>query len=251
MRTTSLQFWLMAFVSLLASSPVFAGEVSVAVAANFTAPMKQIAAEFEKETGNNVKLSFGSTGKLYAQIRNGAPFDVLLAADVATPERLEQEGLAKAPFVYALGRLALWSASPGFVDESGGVLRKGNFDRLAIADPKLAPYGVAATQVIEKLGLSSVLKEKLVMGENIGQTYQFASSGNAELAFVALSQVMQEGKVEKGSHWLVPATLYNPIRQSAALLSSAKDPASAQALLDFLKGEKAAAIIRSYGYELP
>lgn len=233
--------------------PVYAGEVSAAVAANFTAPMQQIATEFEKDTGNTVKLSFGSTGKFYAQIRNGAPFDVLVAADSTTPQRLEQDGQAAAgsSFVYALGKLVLWSAQPGYVDDKGEVLHKAGYSKLSIADPKLAPYGLAAKETLQKLQLWDSLQNKLVTGENISQAYQFATTGNAELGFIALSQVMHDGKVSAGSYWLVPSSLYNPIRQSAALLSGAKDKATAQAFLDFLKGKKAEAIIHSFGYELP
>ena len=250
----SVKSWMIyALLFCAATQGACAAEVRVAVAANFTGPMRQVAAEFEKDTGNTVKLSFGSTGKFYAQISNGAPFDVLVAADSATPQRLEQEGLAVAGsgFVYALGKLVLWSAKPDFVDDQGEVLRKGSYQKLAIADPKLAPYGLAAKETLDKLGLSDSVQSKLVIGENIAQTWQFAASGNVELAFIALSQVMQDGRVTGGSYWLVPASLYNPIRQSAVLLSGAKDAAAARAFLDFLKGKKAATIIRSFGYELP
>lgn len=242
-----------ALFSTSLSSFAFAGEVGVAAASNFTEPMRKIAAEFEASTGNKVKLSFGSTGKFYAQIKNGAPFDVLVAADSATPQKLEQEGVAVggSSFVYALGKLALWSAQPGYVDDKGEVLHTGSYRRLAIADPKLAPYGAAAMETLEKLGLSTTVKDKLVTGENIAQTWQFAATGNAELGFLALSQVMHDGKVSEGSYWLVPSALYNPIRQSAVLLSAAKDKATATAFLNFLKGNKAAVIIRGYGYELP
>lgn len=237
----------------LISSPVSAGEVSAAVASNFSAPMEQIAALFQQQSGHTVKLSFGSTGKFYAQIKDGAPFDVFVAADSATPQRLENEGMtvAGSRFVYALGKLVLWSAQPGYVDYKGEVLRKGGYNKLAIADPKLAPYGMAAKETLEKLDLWDSIQGKLVTGENITQTWQFAATGNAELAFIALSQVMRDGKVSAGSWWIVLPQMYNPIQQSAVLLSGAKDKAAAQAFLDFLKGEKAAAIIRSFGYELP
>ncbi len=239
-------------LSGLMSSPVFASEVNAAVASNFSAPLQQIAKLFQEETGTTVKLSFGSTGNFYAQIKGGAPFDVFFAADTATPQRMEQEGLTVtgSRFVYALGKLVLWSAQPGFVDGRGEVLRKGGFGKLAIADPKLAPYGVAAQQTLEHLGLWDALQPKLVNGENITQTYQFAASGNAALAFVALSQVMHDGKVAGGSWWLVSQDMYNPIKQAAVLLSGARDKKAAQAFLDFMKGDQAAAVIRSYGYEL-
>jgi molybdate transport system substrate-binding protein len=240
-------------LSGLVSFSVFAGEVNIAVASNFTAPMERIAALFKQESGHTVKLSFGSSGKFYSQIQNGAPFDLFLAADEKNPKLLEQEGLAVAGtrFVYALGKLVLWSAQPGLVDAKGAILRKGNYNKLAIGDPKLASYGTAAKEALEDLGLWSVIQGKLVTGENITQTYQFAATGNAELAFIALSQITRDGRVTGGSWWLVPHDLYNPIRQSAVLLSGAKDKATAQAFLAFLKSEKAMAIIRSYGYELP
>jgi len=255
MRFSKLHIHVAAVAALsgLISLPVLAGEVSAAVASNFSAPMKQIVTLFEQQSGDTVKLSFGSTGKFYAQIKGGAPFDVFFAADTATPQRLEDEGLivGGSRFVYALGKLVLWSAQPNLVDDQGRVLRKGSYEKLAIADPKLAPYGMAAKQTLEKLAMWNSIRNKLVMGENITQTYQFAATGNAELGFVALSQVMRDGKVGAGSSWLVPSDMYQPIRQSAVLLSGAKDKAAAQAFLDFLKTKKAAAVIRSYGYELP
>ncbi|MBU1427153.1 MAG: molybdate ABC transporter substrate-binding protein [Gammaproteobacteria bacterium] len=230
-----------------------AGEVNAAVAANFTAPMQQIAAQFEKESGNTVKLSFGSSGKFTSQIKNGAPFDVFLAADEKNPKLLEQEGLAvkDSLFVYALGKLVLWSATPGFVDDKGAVLGKGDFNKLAYADPKLAPYGLAAKETLDAMGLWSKVESKMVTGESITQTYQFAATGNAELAFVALSQITKDGKVTEGSWWIVPADKYSAIKQCAVQLSAAQDPAAAKAFLAFLQGKKAAAIIRSFGYEMP
>jgi molybdate transport system substrate-binding protein len=237
----------------LMSAPASAGEVRAAVASNFSAPMERIAELFRQESGHAVKLSLGATGKFHAQIRGGAPFDVLLAADDATPKKLEQEGLAVAGsrFVYALGRLALWSAQPDFVDAKGTVLQGGGFNKLAIADPRLAPYGMAAKETLEKLTMWNAMQRKLVKGENITQTYQFVATENAEIGFVALSQIMRDGKVAEGSYWLVPETMHKPIRQSAVLLSGAQDAAAAQAFLAFLKGPKAAAIMRSYGYGLP
>lgn len=229
-----------------------AGEVSAAVAANFTAPAQQIAELFQKETGHTVKFSFGSSGKFYSQIQNGAPFDVFLAADEKNPKLLEQEGLAvkDSRFVYALGKLVLWSAKPGFVDDKGAVLGKGSYEKIAYADPKLAPYGLAAQEAMQKMKLWDKVQGKLVTGESITQTYQFAASGNAELAFIALAQITRDGKVSEGSYWLVPGDMYNPIKQSAVLLSAAKDPAAAKAFMVFLKSEKALAIIRSFGYGL-
>ena len=227
-----------------------ADTVSVAVAANFTAPMQKIAAAFEVDTGHKAELSFGATGKFYAQITHGAPFQVLLSADDTTPARLEREGkaVAHSRFTYAIGTLVLWSAQPGTVDAKGDVLKSGDFKHLAIANPKLAPYGAAALQVMEKLGVATALQPRLVQGENIAQTFQFVSTGNAQLGFVALSQVMADGKIRSGSAWQVPASLHEPIRQDAVLLMPGKDSAAASALLTYLRGRKARAIIQSYGY---
>lgn len=229
-----------------------ADEVLVAVAANFTAPMKAIAAEFEKTTGHKVHLSFGASGKFYAQIKNGAPFQVLLSADVAIPVKLEQEGLTVpgSRFTYAVGTLVLWSARPDFVDDKGAVLSQGAFSHLSVANPKLAPYGAAAMETLDKLGLATTLQAKFVVGENIAQTYQFVMSGNAELGFVALSQVMKDGRIADGSAWVVPVGMHRPIRQDAVILASGRDNVAAAALLRFLRQPGAVAIIRSYGYRL-
>ncbi|CAN7576104.1 molybdate ABC transporter substrate-binding protein [Acidovorax sp. LjRoot118] len=227
-----------------------AEQVSVAVAANFTAPMQKIAAAFEADTGHKAELSFGATGKFYAQITNGAPFQILLSADDTTPAKLEREGkvVVNSRFTYAIGTLVLWSAKEGYVDDKGAVLKTGDFKHLAIANPKLAPYGLAATQVMDKLGLAATLQPRFVQGENIAQTYQFVATGNAQLGFVALSQVMVDGRIAQGSAWQVPADLHEPIRQDAALLETGKGNAAATALMQYLKGEKARTIIKSYGY---
>lgn len=227
-----------------------AAEVSVAVAANFTAPMKKIAAEFEKDTGHKAELSFGATGKFYAQIANGAPFGILLAADDTTPEKIAREGkgVAASRFTYAIGTLVLWSPRAGYVDDKGEVLRSGDYRHIAIANPKLAPYGTAAMEVLNKLGLAAQVQPKVVMGENIAQTYQFAATGNAQLGFVALSQVMENGRIREGSAWQVPASMHEPIRQDAILLNPAKDNEAAAALMKYLRSDKAHEIIRSYGY---
>jgi len=241
------------FILSLASSLnyVIAGEVNVAVAANFTAPMTKIAAAFEQDTGHKAVLSFGATGKFYAQIKNGAPFQVLLAADQETPAKLEQEGqsVVGSRFTYAIGKLVLWSKQSGLVDEKGEVLRIGNFEKIAIADPKLAPYGAAAVEVIEKLGLTSSLKSKIVQGENISMAYQYVSTGNAALGFIALSQIQSDGMIQTGSAWIVPPTLHAPIKQDAVALANSKDNPAATALLAYLRGDKAKAIIKSFGYE--
>jgi molybdate transport system substrate-binding protein len=242
---------LLAACSLLLSFSARAEEVSVAVAANFTAPMNAIAAEFARDTGHKASLSSGSTGKFYAQIKNGAPFHVFLSADSDTPAKLEAEGLAVpgSHFTYAIGSLALWSAKPGFVDAKGEVLRHGQFNKLAIASPRLAPYGKAAEEVLTGMGLWESVSPRLVQGENIAQTYQFAASGNADLGFVALSQIMVDGKITGGSAWIVPGHLHAPIRQNAALLLTGKGNPAAEKLMKYLQSDKARAIIKSYGYE--
>jgi molybdate transport system substrate-binding protein len=245
---------LFALVSLSLSLcvPARAGEVTVAVAANFTAPMQKIAQAFEQETGHKAVLSFGSTGGFYAQIKNGAPFQVLLAADDETPAKLEKEGfgVSGSRFTYAIGKLVLWSKQVGLVDDKGEVLKAGKFERIAIANPKLAPYGAAAVEAMTKLGVWQALQPKLVQGENIAQTYQFVASENAQVGFVALSQVMSEGKISQGSGWVVPSSLHSPIQQDAILLSKGTDNPAATALMAFLRGAKAQALIRSFGYAL-
>ncbi|MBP5997205.1 MAG: molybdate ABC transporter substrate-binding protein [Azonexus sp.] len=243
------------FFALTAAIAGFAhaDEVQVAVAANFTAPMQQIAAQFEKDSGHKAVLSFGATGKFYAQIVNGAPFELLLAADDETPARLEKEGqgVPGSRFTYAIGKLVLWSADPALVDGKGEILKKGGFRHLALANPKTAPYGAAAVETMSKLGVLSTLQPLFVQGENISQTQQFITTGNAELGFVALSQVFKDGRITGGSAWIVPAGLYEPIRQDAVLLARGKDKPAAAALAAYLKGDKAKAVIRSFGYELP
>lgn len=231
---------------------VRAAEVQVAVAANFTAPMQRIAADFEKDTGHKAMVAFGATGKLYAQIKNGAPFEVFLAADNTTPARLESEGdtVKGTRFTYAVGKLVLWSAKEGYVDPKGDVLKSAAYQHLSLANPKTAPYGAAAMAVLAKLGLSETVVDRMVQGENITQAYQFVATGNAELGFVALSQVFKDGKVSAGSAWIVPADLYDPIRQDAVIMTRGIDNPAAKALVDYLKGPKAASVIKSYGYDL-
>jgi molybdate transport system substrate-binding protein len=239
-------------LALMAGAAAQANEVQVAVAANFTAPMQKIAAEFEKDTGHKAVLAFGATGKFYAQIVNGAPFEVLLAADDETPARLETEHrtVPGTRFTYATGRLVLWSAQDGVVDNHGQVLKTGDYAHLAIANPKTAPYGAAAIETLTKLNLLDRVRGKLVQGENIAQAYQFVSTGNARLGFVALSQVYRDGRFTSGSGWIVPANLHGPIRQDAVILAQGGANPAAQALASYLKSNKAKEIIRSYGYAL-
>lgn len=235
------------------SSVVAADGAQVAVAANFFVPAKQLAVQFESATGHRLALSTGSTGKFYAQISNGAPFDVLLAADSETPRRMEQEKLAVSGsrFTYALGKLVLWSPKEDAVDDRGDVLRTGTFRRLSIANPRLAPYGAAAREAMERHGVWAPLQDRLVMGENIAQAFQFVATGNAELGFVAYSQVREPGKPVAGSYWLVPQSLYAPLRQDAVLLEHGAGNAVARSFLAFLRSAPARELIRSYGYELP
>jgi molybdate transport system substrate-binding protein len=243
--------WVGALV-VLTSSALHAEEVTVAVAANFSAPVQKIAAAFAAATGHKATVVVGSTGKLYAQIKNGAPFQVLLSADDETPTRLGKEGagVAASQFTYATGRLVLWSRQAGVVDDKGEVLRSGRFDHLALADPKLAPYGAAAMDVMAKLGLTASLRPKRVQGESIGQTFQFVSTGNAALGFVALSQVMVDGKIIGGSAWVVPASLHSPLRHDAIVLNAGKDHAAAAAFMAYLRSDAAKAVIRAFGYEV-
>lgn len=244
--------YLAALLAVFAAGAVQADEVQVAVAANFTAPIQAIAADFEKDTGHKLVAAYGATGQFYTQIKNGAPFEVFLSADDTTPEKLEKEGdtVKGSRFTYAIGTLALWSAKEGYVDAKGDVLKKNEYQHLSIANPKAAPYGLAATQVLEKLKLTEATKTKIVEGQNITQAYQFVSTGNAELGFVALSQIYKDGKVSSGSAWIVPASMHDPIKQDAVILNKGKDNAAAKALVDYLKGPKAAAVIKSYGYQL-
>jgi molybdate transport system substrate-binding protein len=238
---------------LLFGQSSWSATVLVAVAANFSKPMTEIATEFEKATGHSAHLSFGSSGKFVAQMENGGPFDVLLSADEKGPEKLEQAGLTvpNTRFVYALGKLVLWSATPGYVDDQGNILTTGGFKHLALADPKLAPYGAAAVEVLKKMKLFDKLSPLFVQGENIAQTYQFISTANAELGFVALSQVIENGKIATGSGWIIPDDQYAPIRQGAVLMKKGAENPAAPALLTYLKSAPALAIIEKYGYVLP
>ncbi|MHB8743415.1 MAG: molybdate ABC transporter substrate-binding protein [Sulfuricaulis sp.] len=241
---------LLALLSVLVSAAAQAGDVYVAVAANFAEAAAQIGGEFQRQTGNNVYLIPGSSGKLYAQIKTGAPYDVLLSADVQRAQRLEQEQLAVrgSRFTYARGRLVLWSPHIQVVDAE--ILRTSRFAHLALANPEIAPYGAAAREVLERLNLLSVLGARLVYGEDIGQTFQLAATGAADLAFVALSQLRTARSPVAGGYWLIPPDLYQPIKQQAVLLRRAEDNLAARAFLDFLKGPKARAVMSRYGYAM-
>lgn len=244
-----------ALIAVALGQPAFAETTLVAVASDFTKPMTEIAEVFEKTTGHTANLSFGSSGKAFAQIQNGAPFEVYLSASEKYPLELEKSGhaIADSHFVYAIGKLILWSPKPGYIDDKGEILKTGDFKHIAIADPSHAPYGVVAEQVMDNLGVIDRLRPLFVQGENISQTFQFVNTGNAELGFVAFAQVIDidSGKIGSGSGWIIPDTLHGPFNQTAVLLKTgAKNPA-ALALLDFLKSQAALAIIDKYGFALP
>ena len=243
--------WLTILVLSFSAASAQAGEVIVAVASNFSAPMQDIASQFEQQYGHRVKLVFGSSGKLYAQIIHGAPFELFLSADQKKPQALEEKKLAVAGsrFTYARGALALWSPQEKLVDDQAQVLKNKQLRKLAIANPKLAPYGAAAIEVLKNLGVYKLVQNKLVRGENIAQTYQFVGTGNAELGFVALSQVLENGQLKSGSVWRVPAKNHTPIRQDGVLLFRGKNSDPARTLLRYLQSPHVARLIQAYGYQ--
>lgn len=246
-------FALASLSALIFCGSAQAADINVAVAANFTAPMKDIAAVYEKETGNKVLASFGGTGQFFAQIKNGAPYQILFAADAKTPKKIEDEGLGVKGSArpYAYGKLVLWSATPDFVKESKDFLLESAVKKIAVANPKLAPYGEAAYQTLEKWGMLDKVKNKFVTGDNIGKTYQFAKTSNAEVGFVALSQVYKGGKMTSGSGWVMPSDLYSPIRQDVVVLNLGKDNKDVAAFMKFMEtSPKVRDIILSYGYGL-
>lgn len=235
------------------SDSVWADSVTVAVAANFSHPIKAIAKEFEHRSGHTVKLSLGASGKIAAQITQGAPFDLFLSADQARPELLIKKGLAVkgSRFTYALGNLVLWSATAGLIDKQGDILKQGGYNKLALANPKFAPYGLAALNTLTQLKLVDQTRAKWVFGENISQTFQFVSTGNADIGFVSMSQVTSNGAITKGSGWIVPKHLYQPIQQDLVLLKKSAAKPAALSFHRFMSSEKARLIINSYGYDTP
>lgn len=244
---------LLAALICVAAGTAHAGDILVAVTASFTSPMQKIAAAFEAQTIHRVKLSIGSTGGFHTQIRNGAPYDILIAADDDVPAQLQAEGLAVAGsrFTYARGQLVLWSADASMVDGAGKVLLEGRFDKIAIASPKNSAYGRAAIEAIEHNGLYAKYIPRIVQAENIGQAFQLVASGNVPLGLVSLSQVMADGKISRGSAWIVPVSMHAPMRQDAAVLRpGAANPAAAE-FAAFIRSDKARAIIRASGYDLP
>jgi molybdate transport system substrate-binding protein len=238
------------FVSALCT-PAFADQLQVAVAANFVPPFREIANEFERTTGHTIQASSGSSGRFYAQIKNGAPFDVFFSADDERPKLLEDEGWAVkgSRFTYAIGRLVLWSPDSTFVT-GPETLKTALFRHLAIANPKTAPYGLAAKQTMTKLGVWDSVQPRIVMGENLGQTIGFIDSGNAEVGFLALSQILDPKIKGKGSSWTVPSEYHEPIRQDAVLLTRAQNNPGAKALMEYMRGPGATATIKNYGYDL-
>lgn len=235
---------------LLASNQARADIIHVAVASNFNNAITELASRFETTSEHQITLIFGSTGKHYAQIKHGAPFDLFFAADARRPQLLEEEGLAEpgSRFTYALGKLVLWSPQPDLVDPKGKMPKNGTFRYLSIANPKLAPYGRATEEVLQASGLWKSLHGKMVRGENIGQALQFVRSGNAELGFVAYSQIKRPGHPVIGSYWEIPQSLYTPITQQAVLL---KEGRAARDFLAYMHSEEAQTTIRSYGYTTP
>lgn len=241
---------LLAATLVINSSFSFAGEVSVAVAGNFFKPIKVLASEFEAKSGHKVALSVGATGKLYAQISHGAPFEIFFAADQKRPAKLVAEKLAikESQFTYAQGQLVLWSKNPGVIDAQGKRLSSPDMKRLAIANPKTAPYGEQAVNALTKLGLYKQLESKIVQGQNIGQTYQYVSSGSVKQGIIAMSQVTVNGEITTGSSWIIPSDLYDAIQQDAVLLEKGKANPVATEFLDYIKTPSAVKIIRSFGY---
>lgn len=240
-------------IFLAGASTAYAAEINIAVAANFTAPMKEIAAVYEKQTGNKVLASFGGTGAFYTQIRNGAPYQILFAADAKTPAKIEKEGLGieGSARPYAYGKLVLWSSTPGFVKEDKDFVLEPSVKKIAVANPKLAPYGEAAYQTMESWGILKVASEKFVTGDNIGKAFQFVKTGNAEVGFVALSQVFKNGKMTSGSGWVIPMDLYKPIQQDSVILNSGKDNKEVSDFMKFMaESPEVKKIIESYGYQL-
>lgn len=235
------------------SSTLHAEQITIAVASNFTSAMKSIVSEFQKETGDRVIIALGSSGKIYAQIKHGAPFQAFFSADKAKPIALEKEGyiVPHSRFTYAIGALALWSPLSGKIKSDANSLKQNTFKKIALANPRLAPYGVAAIQVLQHFHLETVTKNKWVLGENIAQTFQFVSSGNADLGLVALSQIMYQGQIHTGSAWVIPESFYQPIKQDAVLLKKGESSHAAHAFMQFMRSKKAHHIMAEYGYHIP
>ncbi|MDG3085021.1 molybdate ABC transporter substrate-binding protein [Vibrio hannami] len=242
------RFSLFCMFFLLGAFQASATEVRVAVANNFYGPLKELARDYQQQSGDSVVISTGSTGQLYAQIINGAPFDIFLSADAARPAKLVEAGLASEPFTYALGRLVLWSSDSQLLKKGAASLTINNFKHLALANPKLAPYGYASVQVMEKAGVYSELKSTLVEGKNLSVVYQFVVTGNAQAGFLAMSQIYKDSEFIDGSYWIIPEQMYDPIRQNAVLLKSAQNKNASNSFIEYLKSERARKIIVDFGY---
>lgn len=260
MQRSLIRILVIAWLATLAPA-LFADTATVAVAANFSAATEQLAREFEQKTRHRILVSAGATGQLYAKISHGAPYDVFLSADAKHPGLLLKEGNAVAgtEFIYAVGTLVLWSADPALISnstppaipdllQSPALLKSSALKKLAIANPKSAPYGAAALETLQQLELLDTLQPKLVYGESITQAFQFAASHNADAAFVALAQIMALPEAQRGSMWIVPAQHHQPIAQQAVLLKKGEHNAAAKAWLDFLRSDTARAYIRQLGY---
>ena len=245
------RLFVLAMIAIVCVLPARADETLVAVAANFAEAVQELKPAFERASGHKLQATTGSTGKLYAQIKEGAPFHILLSADAATPERIEKEkaGVAGTRFTYAIGKLTLWSRDEGRIGADGAAaLKASDVRHVAIANPDLAPYGVASRETLQALGLWDTLKSKIVMGQNIGQTHSMVATGNAQLGFIALSAVLSPRETAKGSRWDVPQNLFTPIRQDAILLNAGSKNGAAIAFIAFLKTPDARAVIERYGY---
>jgi molybdate transport system substrate-binding protein len=251
-KMTSLKKLLCAISLFTSCNFSFANDINVAVAGNFLKPLKILSTQFELETGHKLLLSVGSTGKLFTQINHGAPFEIFLAADQIRPTKLVEQQLADkdSQFTYAKGKLVLWSQEPDLIDPQGDRLKSQRLIHLAIANPKIAPYGAQALQVLKHLGLYSQLKDKLLFGQNVGQVFQYVSSGNVRQGIIPLSQVTNEGTITSGSAWIIPSNFYQPIKQDAVLLNHGKSNPAAHLFLNYLKSPQALSIIRSFGYEV-
>ncbi|WED24086.1 molybdate ABC transporter substrate-binding protein [Vibrio sp. JC009] len=241
-------FKLLIIILAAFSDFAYAGDVSVAVANNFYKPLQVLAKDFEKESGESVSISTGSTGQLYAQIVNGAPFDVFLAADKKRPGKLVDAGIAKEAFTYAKGRLVLWSPDSARVKQAATVLQQPKIKHIALPNPKLAPYGWAAVQVMKNTGVYQAAEPKLVSAKGLNAVFQFVSTGNAEVGFLAMSQIYRDGKFIDGSYWLIPDELYEPIKQDAVLMTSSFDKPTARAFIAYLKSDRAKKLITQFGY---
>ncbi|MFT5716642.1 MAG: molybdate transport system substrate-binding protein [Oleiphilaceae bacterium] len=250
MRRANKQILCFLVISLI-SCCSFADQVRIAVAGNFYQPLKLISAQFSQLSGHELQVSVGSTGKLYAQIINGAPFDVLISADQIRPTKLAAQQLAikKTQFTYAIGKLVLWSRDQSLIDNQGMHLKTGTLKHLAIANPKIAPYGEQAVNVLKNMGIYQQLASKLILGQSVGQTFQHLSTGSVQQGILALSQVMQDGTISSGSGWIIPDALYQPIQQDAILLNKGKNNAAAIAFLAYLKNPQSEKVIRSFGYQ--